>query len=118
VDRKNAIPLVKVTITMFFLYTNSFSKIMILDKKLWKELICLLSVEGQPTKADSAQTGMGVFFICSVSDTIFAMLFLLKPPADHQWSANHSLRNTAIHEFIHGPLKLPPRFTQIIHRGN
>jgi hypothetical protein len=40
------------------------------------EIIRLLSVEGQPTKAVSAQTCMGVFFIRAVSDTIFAMLFL------------------------------------------
>lgn len=39
---------------------------------------------------------MGVFFICSASDTIFAIFFLLKPPADGRWSANYSLRNTAV----------------------
>jgi hypothetical protein len=53
------------------------------DKKLWKELTRLLSVEGQPTKAGLAQTCMGVFFIRSVSDTIFAMFFLPKRFADH-----------------------------------
>jgi len=36
-----------------------------------KELIRLLSVEGQPTKAVLAQTCMGIFFIRSVSDKIF-----------------------------------------------
>jgi hypothetical protein len=36
--------------------------------------IRLLSAEGQPTTAVSAQTRMGVFFIRSVSDIIFAML--------------------------------------------
>jgi hypothetical protein len=41
------------------------------DKKLWKELISLLSVEGQPTKAVLAQRCVAVFFISSVSDTIF-----------------------------------------------
>jgi hypothetical protein len=34
---------------------------MIADKKLWKELILLLSVEGQPMKVVSSQTCMGVF---------------------------------------------------------
>jgi hypothetical protein len=43
-------------------------------KKLWKEVI-RLSVEGQPTKARLAHTCVGVFFIRSVSDTIFEMLF-------------------------------------------
>jgi hypothetical protein len=52
------------------------------DKKLWKELICLLTV-GEQTMAVLAQTCMGVFLICSVSDTIFAMLFVSNPPADH-----------------------------------
>jgi len=62
-------------------------------------LIRLISVEGQQTKAVLAQTCMGVFFIRSVSDIIFAMLFLPKPPAtaaDHRWSADHSLRNTVV----------------------
>jgi hypothetical protein len=39
-------------------------------------------VEGQPTKAVLAQTYMVVLFICSVSDTIYAMIFLPKTPAD------------------------------------
>jgi hypothetical protein len=51
---------------------------------LWKELIRLLSAEGIPTKAVLAQTRISVFFIRSVSDTIFAMLFLPKPPADRR----------------------------------
>jgi hypothetical protein len=51
------------------------------DKKLRKELIRLLSVEGQPTKAVLAQTCMGVFFIRYVSDTIFSINLLPKPPA-------------------------------------
>jgi hypothetical protein len=37
-----------------------------------------------------------VFLIRSVSDTIFAMLFLPKLPADHRWSADHILRNTGV----------------------
>jgi hypothetical protein len=45
-----------------------------MDKKLWKKR--LLSVEGQLTKAVLAQTGMGVFFVRSVSDTTFILLFL------------------------------------------
>jgi hypothetical protein len=36
---------------------------MIEDKKLWKELIRLHCVEGQPTQAVLTQTRMGVFFI-------------------------------------------------------
>jgi hypothetical protein len=52
------------------------------EKKLRKERSHLLSVEGQPTKAVLAQTCMSVFFICSVPDTIFEMLFF-KLPADH-----------------------------------
>jgi hypothetical protein len=40
-------------------------------------------VEGQSTKAVSAQTCIGVLFIRQVSNTIFAMLFLSKSPADH-----------------------------------
>jgi hypothetical protein len=46
--------------------------------------IRILSVEGQPTNAVLAQTCMGVLFIRSVSDIIFAMLFLLKPPTDRR----------------------------------
>jgi hypothetical protein len=60
---------------------------------LWKQLIRLLSVEGQPTKAVLAQPCMGVFFVRSVSDTIFAMIFLPKPPADRRWCADHSFSN-------------------------
>jgi hypothetical protein len=44
---------------------------------LWKELIRLLSV-GQPTKAVLRDTHMGVFFIRSVSDRIFAIFFSSK----------------------------------------
>jgi hypothetical protein len=53
------------------------------DKKSWEELIYLLSVEDKPTQAVLAQTCMDVFFICSVSDTNLAMLFLPKPSGDH-----------------------------------
>jgi hypothetical protein len=42
------------------------------------------------TKAVLAQTCMGVFFIRSVSDTMFAVILLPKPPADH------SLKHTAV----------------------
>jgi hypothetical protein len=59
------------------------------QKTLWKEVIRLLSVEGQPTEAVLAQTCEGVFFFRSVSDTIFAMPFLPKPPADSRWSEKH-----------------------------
>jgi hypothetical protein len=54
------------------------------DKKLWKELIRLLSVEGQPTMALLSHICVGVFFIRSVSDAIFGMLFLPKPLADRR----------------------------------
>jgi hypothetical protein len=50
-------------------------------KKLWKELIRLLSAEVQPKKAVLAQAYMGVFFIRSVSGTNFVILFLPKPSA-------------------------------------
>jgi hypothetical protein len=63
------------------------------DKRLWKELIRLLSVDSQPTTAVLLHTCMGVFLIRSVSDTIFAMLLLLKPPVDH-CRPQFSLRNT------------------------
>jgi hypothetical protein len=43
------------------------------DKKLWKELMRLLSVEGQPAKTVLAQTCVGVFSIRSVSDTNFVI---------------------------------------------
>jgi hypothetical protein len=57
-----------------------------------KELIRLLPVEGQPTRAVLEQTWMGVFFISSVPDTIFSTFFRPRPPADRRWSANHSLK--------------------------
>jgi hypothetical protein len=64
-----------------FPHTNLkyFLKYFLNGNKLWKELIRLLSVDGQPIKADLAQTCVGVFFIRAVSDTIFAMPFLPKP---------------------------------------
>jgi hypothetical protein len=46
------------------------------DKKLWKELIRLLSAVAHPTKATLAQTCMRVFFSRSVSDTIFVTISL------------------------------------------
>jgi hypothetical protein len=49
-----------------------------------KERIRLLSIQGQPTKAILSQTCMGAFFIRSVSDIIFALLFLLKQTADRR----------------------------------
>jgi hypothetical protein len=63
VNRKNIIPVVKDII-----------------KQLWKELIRLHSVEGQPTKAVLAQTCMGAFFILSFPDII--LLFFPKQSAD------------------------------------
>jgi hypothetical protein len=54
--------------------------------------IRLLSAQGQPTKAVLAQTCMVVFFIRPVSDTIFEMIFIPKPPADHRWHADHNLK--------------------------
>jgi hypothetical protein len=58
----------------------------------WKELIRLLSTEGQPTKAVLVPTSLLVFFIRSVSDTIFKILFLLKLFVDNL--ANYSLPST------------------------
>jgi hypothetical protein len=61
---------------------EAFSKTIIEGQEVWKELIRLLSVEGQPTKEVLAQTCVGVVFIRSVSDTISVMLLLQKPPAN------------------------------------
>jgi hypothetical protein len=66
---------------------------------LWEELIRLLSLTGQPTKAVLAGTRKVVFFIRSVSDTIFTMLFLPKPPAD---AADH-LANRHGPAVVRGP---------------
>jgi hypothetical protein len=49
-NSRNIIPVVKVTITTFFIYTNLFYKI-IKGRMLWKEQIRLLYIKGQPTKA-------------------------------------------------------------------
>jgi hypothetical protein len=65
-------------------------------KKLWKERIRVLSIEGQPTRAVLAQTCMAVYFIRSVSDTIFAMLLIPKPHADHLANCHGAL-------VFHGP---------------
>jgi hypothetical protein len=43
---------------------------------------------------------MGVFFIHLVSDTIFAMLFLPKPPADHWCFTDHSLKKHCNTEYL------------------
>jgi hypothetical protein len=50
---------------------------------LWKELIRLLSADGQPTRTVLVQTCVGVFFVRSVSDTIFAVPFLPEAASDH-----------------------------------
>jgi hypothetical protein len=74
-NRRNIIPVIKVTITTFFIFTDSkYLKIMIEGQGVL-ERIRLLTVEGQQTKAVLAQTCMGVFFIRSVPDTIFVVLF-------------------------------------------
>jgi hypothetical protein len=49
---------------------------------LWKGQNRLLAVEGKPTREGLAHIFIGVFFICSVSDTIFAIIFLQKPPGE------------------------------------
>jgi hypothetical protein len=49
---------------------------------------------GQPTKAVLAQTCMGVFFIHSVSDTSFAILFLPKTLAGHRRPTGELPRTT------------------------
>jgi hypothetical protein len=46
-----------------------------------QDVIHLFSA-GQPTKADLAQILMGVFFIRSVSGTMFAMISFPEMPAD------------------------------------
>jgi hypothetical protein len=61
-----------------------------------EELIRLFSFEGQPARTILAQTCMCVFFILSLSHTMFTMLSLMKPLAGHRWSADHSFINTAI----------------------
>jgi hypothetical protein len=53
-----------------------------------------ISAEGQPTEAVLTHKRMGVFFICSVSDTNFAELFLLKLPADNCGSPGESPQTT------------------------
>jgi hypothetical protein len=92
------------------------------DNNLWMELIRLIYVEGRLTKAVLAQTCMGIIFISSMSNTIFTMFFLPKQPlttwrtaADHQWSVDHSLRNTAsdISTTIVSFKSLPTQFSQI-----
>jgi hypothetical protein len=74
---------------------------MIVGHKVWKELIRLFSIEGQPTKAALAQTCMGVFNICWMSYTIFATLFFEPAcgPLRTTWRAatDNSIRNTDIH---------------------
>jgi hypothetical protein len=60
---------------------------MIEGQEVMEELIHLLSVESQPTKAHLAQTSTSVFLIRSASDTIYAFftmpLFFPKLPVDH-----------------------------------
>jgi hypothetical protein len=55
-------------------------------RKLQKELIPLLSVEGQPNQQRQFYDGhvKGIFFFRSVCDKIFAMLLLPKPRADRR----------------------------------
>jgi hypothetical protein len=69
---------------------------MIEGQEVTEKLIRLLSVEGQLTKAVLAQTCMAVFFVRSVSDTIFAILYLPKARTDHHWPVAYSLKNTAV----------------------
>jgi hypothetical protein len=79
VERRNIIPVLKFTITTYFLYTNLklFSKIMTESQEF---MVSTISVEGQPRKAVLAQICMGLIFSRSVSDTVFVMSFLPKPP--------------------------------------
>jgi hypothetical protein len=53
---------------------------MIEGQEVVEKLIRLFSVECQPTKAVLAQTCLGVFFIRSVSNAIFPVLFVLETP--------------------------------------
>jgi hypothetical protein len=73
----NIIPAIKFTITTFFthFFFKLISRIMIVGQEVM-ERIGLHSVEGQqPRKAVLAQICMRVFFIRSVSDTIFLIPF-------------------------------------------
>jgi hypothetical protein len=67
-------------------------------KKLWKELIRLLSVEGQTTMVVLAQASMGVFFIRSMSDTHLEMLILLKTTAGRRETPGELSRTTVSEE--------------------
>jgi hypothetical protein len=81
----NIIPATKFTITTFFthFFFKLISRIMIVGQEVM-DRTGLHSVEGQqPSKAVLAQICTGVFFIRSVSDTIFLNSFFLpKPPTD------------------------------------
>jgi hypothetical protein len=55
-------------------------KIIIEGQKLVERTNSPISVQGQPTKTILTQTCVRVFFIRSVSDTIFVIIFLPKPP--------------------------------------
>jgi hypothetical protein len=77
VNRRNIIPVVKVTITTFSTLICRIFKIIIVGQEA-VERTRSLSVEGQPTEADLAQICMSVFLFRKVSDTIFAKLSLPK----------------------------------------
>jgi hypothetical protein len=72
---------------------------MIEGQEVTEELIHLLSVEGQPAKAVLAQTCVDALFI-QESDTIFAVLYLPKPPADHRRPPDELLRTTVLQTLL------------------
>jgi hypothetical protein len=67
-----------------------------------RKIVSLVKV----TKAVLSQTGMGVSFIGSVSDKIFAMLIFLQNRLWTTWrtAADHNLRNTGLESVpLHKP---------------
>jgi hypothetical protein len=84
VNRKNIIPVVKVTITTFSLYEGP---------EVVEITNLLVSVEGQPTKAVLAETFTSVFFIRTVPHTFFQCLFFQNRK---RTDADNSLRNTPL----------------------
>jgi hypothetical protein len=79
----------------------------------------LLSI-GQPTKEVLAQICVSTVFIRSVSDAIFAITFLPKPPRTSRLTAaDHSLRNTDLRNKILGYRKMWVRIgsgREVVHK--
>jgi hypothetical protein len=85
-NRRNIIPVVKLTIPHFSIHKfKLFSQIIIEGEE---ELIRIFSVEGQPTNAVLAQTNMGVLFIRLVSDTTLLYFLSFKAACIPQFHKN------------------------------